>query len=89
MSTAVSSSQMTDLELLHHFLGICLREGGRARPSDEVLAEFREYREEVERLREEIRPALEASLRVESKPIDWVALKDRVTRELAEREVVD
>lgn len=85
MSAAVSSPPMTDLELLQHFIGICLREGGRARPVSEVLAEFDEYRADVEQLWEEIRPALEASLRGEGKPMDWDALKERVTRELAER----
>jgi hypothetical protein len=75
--------------LLHHFLGICLREGGRARPVNEVLAEFREYREEIEKLREEIRPSLERSLRGECKPIDWDEFYRRGRERLAARGITD
>ena len=89
MSAAVSSPPMTDLELLQHFIGICLREGGRARPVSEVLAEFDEYRAEVEQLREEIRPSLERSLRGESKEIDWEEFYRRGRERLAARGITE
>lgn len=89
MSAAVSSPPMTDLELLQHFIGVCLREGGRHRPVPEVLAEYEEYRVEVEQLREEIRPALEASLRGETKEIDWDEFYRKGRERLAARGISD
>jgi hypothetical protein len=89
MSAPASHSHVSDLELLHEFIGHVLQNGGGSKTVDEVLDEFREYLEELERLREEIRPALEASLRGESKPIDWESLKERVTRRLAEQGITD
>ena len=89
MSGTNCQTPATDLELLHDFIGASLRNGGRLKSVDEVLGEFREYLAEVERLREEIRPALERSLRGESKPIDWEALKERVTQELADKGITD
>ena len=49
------------------------------------LERFRVYQEQRERCREEIRPALEASLRGESKPVDPEDLKERVRKRLAEK----
>lgn len=84
--------QLTDLELLHRFIGDVLADNGRKITVEECLAEFREYREKLEWMREAIRPALEGSLRGESKPFDRAAveaLKQRVTRELAEKGITD
>lgn len=89
MSTANCQTHATDLELLHDFIGASLRNGGRLKSVDDVVGEFREYLAEVERLREEIRPALERSLRGESKPIDWEELKRRGRERLAEKGITD
>lgn len=93
MSTETTKTAvLTDLELLHRFIERKLANGCRKMPVDECLAEFREYTEELERCREAIRPALEASLRGESKPFDrdaLEALKERVTRKLAEKGITD
>ena len=67
---AIDTATLTDLELLHRFIGEQLARGGRRTAVDDCLAEFREYLREVERCREEIRPALEQSLRGETKPFD-------------------
>lgn len=87
MSTQIAS--MSELELLQMFIAKRLAAGGRKTPIDECLAEFRLWREDLERVREEIRPALESSLRGETKPFDVEAIKGRVTRELAERGITD
>lgn len=89
MSAADCQTPATDLELLHDFIGESLRNGGRLKSVDEVLGEFRAYLAEVERLREEIRPALARSLRGESKPIDWEALKLRCREQLAEKGITN
>ncbi len=89
MSAANGESVVSDLELLHQFIGESLQNGGRLKTVDEVLGEFQEYRAEVERLREEIRPSLERSLRGESRPIDWEALKQRGRQRLAQKGITD
>ncbi|MGH3452744.1 MAG: hypothetical protein ACRDQW_19000 [Haloechinothrix sp.] len=82
--------QLTDLELLHRFVGGVLANGGRNTTIEECLAEFRDYLRELERLREEIRPAYEQSLRgVESKPLDIEDIKRRGREWLAGREIID
>jgi hypothetical protein len=82
---ATVSSGMTDLELLHRLLGAELARGGRSRPVDEDLTGFRQYLADVERLREEIRPALERSLRGETKPFgpeEVMARQEQVMRRI-------
>jgi hypothetical protein len=87
MSTQIAS--LSELELLQLFIEKRLAAGDRKTPIDECLAEFRLWREDLERVREEIRPALESSLRGETRPFDLEALKARVTRELADRGITD
>lgn len=89
MSSTNCQAPTSDLELLHNYIGESLRNGGRLKSVDKVLREFREYLAEVERLREEVRPALERSLRGESKPIDWEELKRRGRERLAEKGITD
>lgn len=86
---ATATSAMTDLELLHRFLSAELARGGRSRPVNEVLAEFRQYLAAVERLREEIRPALERSLRGESNPFDVEEFLRKGRERLREREIAE
>ena len=87
MSTQIAS--LSELELLQLFIEKRLAAGGRKTPIDECLAEFRLWREDLERVREEIRPALESSLRGETRPFDLEALNALVTRELADRGITD
>lgn len=92
MPTETQTAEMTELELLHRFVGEQLANGGRKKTVDQCLAEFREYREKLEWMREAIRPSYERSLRGETKPFDRAALealKARVRRELAEKGITD
>ena len=74
MSTVTSS----ELDQFQKFLER-LRADGNCRLSlDECVTEFRLYQEELERCREAIRPALEASLRGESTPWDPEEMKRRI-----------
>ncbi len=86
---ATDLETQTDLEAFHKFIGELLKKGKRKLPVEESLVAFREYQQELERLREEIRPALERSLRGESKPFDPEEMKRRVVRELEQRGIKD
>ncbi|MCH7987604.1 MAG: hypothetical protein IID46_00480 [Planctomycetes bacterium] len=75
----------TDLEAFHKYVGELLKKGKRKMTVEDSLAGFREYQKDLDRLREEIRPALEQSARGESEPLDIEKLKTEVTNSLAEK----
>ena len=87
MATDVTS--VTELELFHRFVSERLANGGRQPSVEQCLAEFREYQRDVNRLREEIGPALESSLRGESRPFDVEGIKRRGRERLRERGISD
>jgi hypothetical protein len=55
--TTDSSTALTDAELLYQYLGKRLANGGRQEPLDHLMAEFAEYRRELEKVRTLIREA--------------------------------
>jgi hypothetical protein len=79
--------QQTELQAFHCFIGRSLQNGASGLTVDNSVAEFRAYQEELERCREAIRPALEASLRGESKPFDVNEVMQVVERRLAQQGV--
>ena len=65
-------------------------ERGKVNLSPEASLEaFRAYQRDLERCREDIRPALERSLRGESEPLDIEDLKTQVTKRLADEGITD
>jgi hypothetical protein len=70
MATDLSADALTEAELLHLYLGQRLEGGGRQEPVDRLLAEFAEYRRELEQLRASLREAEASSARGESRPLD-------------------
>jgi hypothetical protein len=76
------STPATDAELLYQYLGKRLANGGRQEPLDQLLADFTEYRCQLEQLRALIREADEASARGESGPLDLDALFAHCDRQL-------
>ena len=56
---------------------------------ESTLALYRERQRELERLREELRPALEQSERGESREIDFEQLMEEGRRRLAEEGITD
>jgi len=78
-----------ELESFHQFLSEQLEHGEVELSPEESVKAFRAYQRDLERCREEIRPALERSLRGESQPLDAEELKTRVTQRLAERGITD
>ena len=85
----MSTVTVSELEAFHQFLGERLKSGRCKCSVEESVHEFRAYQRELERLREEIRPALERSLRGESKPFDPEELKGRITPDLAEHGILE
>jgi hypothetical protein len=81
MATDVSIP-LTEAELLHQYLGKRLRNGGRNEPVDRLLAEFAEYRRELEELRASLREAEAQCDRGEAKPLDLESLFERADRRL-------
>jgi hypothetical protein len=84
-----ASLPCTDSELLYQFLGRRLGNGGRDEPVDRLLAEFAEYRRELEELRASLREAEEASARGESGPIDVADIIRRGRERLAAEGIID
>jgi hypothetical protein len=79
----------TELETFHRFLTDQLAGGRSDLSPEESVKAFRAYQRDLERLREEIRPAVERSRRGESQPLDIEDLKARVTKKLAEGIITD
>jgi hypothetical protein len=73
---------MSDAELLHQYLGRRLANGGRQESLDRLLAEFAEYRRELDQLRASLREAEASSARGESGPLDLDALFARADKRL-------
>jgi hypothetical protein len=88
MATAESRS-LTEAELLYNYLGMRLSNGGRKEPIAQLLAEFAEYRRELEELRATLREAEAQSARGESGPLDLEALIERGNKRLAAKGIVD
>ena len=77
-----NSSSLTEIEPLHGFLAAQLNNRGRDESIDKVLADFAEYRRQLDHLRATLREAEAQSARGESKPLDVDALFARVDKRL-------
>ena len=86
---ATDLETQTDLEAFHKFVGELLKKGKRKLPVQESLVAFREYQQELERLREEIRPALERAAKGEGKEVDLEDILRRGRERLAKEGVSD
>ena len=84
-----SSTSLTDAELLYQYLGRRLANGGRKEPVEQLLAEFAEYRCELEKARAMIREAEESSARGESGPLDLEDVIRRGRERLAAEGITD
>lgn len=82
MATDLPTLGVTDAELLHQYLGQRLDAGARREPVDRLLADFAEYRRQLEELRASLREAEAASARAESRPLDLDTLFARVDARL-------
>lgn len=78
----------TEAELLHMFLTRRLELGGRKEPVESLLAEFVEYRRELEVLRASLREVEASSARGESRPFDVEDISRRGNERLARDGIV-
>jgi hypothetical protein len=83
------SVTLTDPELLHQYLGRRLDNGGRNEPLDRLLADFAEYRRQLEKLRGMVREAEESSARGESRPLDVEDVIRRGRERMAAEGIID
>jgi hypothetical protein len=84
VSIAVDLEQ--EFELFHQFVKEKLKAEPHVKVSlEESLVRFREYQAKLDRLREEIRPAYEASLRGEGTPLDFGKLRGELIEELRQK----
>jgi hypothetical protein len=74
----MSTETLTELDEFQRYLERLRSHGEGHMSLDECVTEFRLYQEELRRCREEIRPALESSLRGESTPWDPEEMKQRI-----------
>lgn len=81
--TAELPTSYTDAELLYHYLGERLGNGGRTTSLQKLLKEFIAYRRQLQGLLAKLQEAEQASARGESGDLDVEQLIDEVTQELA------
>jgi hypothetical protein len=84
-----SSAALSDPELLYQFIGRRLENDGRNESLDLILADFAEYRRQLEKLRAMIREAEESSARGESKPLDVEDVIRRGRERMAAEGIID
>ena len=63
-------ADFTQAELLYHYLGERIAKGERDAPVQNLLDDFQQYCQELDKLRSMIREAEESSARGESGPLD-------------------
>ena len=80
---------LSELEAFHKFLGERIKTGRCDFSVDQSVEAFHAYQRELEQLREELAPALERSLRGDTKEFDPDALKASVAQELAEKGITE
>jgi hypothetical protein len=77
MSVA-TAAELTELELLHLYLGRRISNGGRTLSLELVLREFQEFRRQLEDVREKLREAEQSSAQGLARTVDRETLKQEV-----------
>ena len=78
----MATESPSELEAFQAFLNRQLADGDPGLTPEESVEAFRAYQRDLERLREEIGPALERSRRGESEPLDMDDIKARGRKRL-------
>ncbi len=79
------TTDQSEIETFHHFLGQQLENGGSTMTSNEALEAFRAHQRDANRLRDHIAQ----SDGEEGRPLDASALTDRVKKRLSEHGITD
>lgn len=85
MATELPTLGVTDAELLHQYLGRRLDAGARGEPVDRLLADFAEYRRQLE----ELRASLSRAAQGEFGPLDVDDVIRRGRERMAAEGIVD
>ena len=86
---AMATQSSTELESFRRFLTEQLQGGNAKLSPEESVKAFRAYQDDLQRLRQDIQPALERSLQGESEPLDIEDVKARGRKRLAEKGITD
>jgi hypothetical protein len=89
MATEIPSAAVTDAELLYQYLGRRLGNGGKDQSIDCLLAEFAEYRRELDELRASLRAVEASSARGESRPLNVADVIRRGRERMAAEGILD
>lgn len=76
--TVTTASELTEVELLHYYLGLRIARGSKDITIEQALQDYSEYRRQLDDFRAKLREAEESSARGDSGPLDLEALMDRV-----------
>ena len=79
----------SELEVFYQFLAEQLQNGASDLSPEQSVEAFRSYQRDLERLKNDIRPAVEQFKRGEGRQLDYDALKDDVTKRLAEKDITE
>lgn len=85
----MTTQSSTELESFHRFLTEQLQGGYAELSPEESVKAFRAYQDDLQRLRQDVRPALQRSLQGESEPLDIEDVKARGRQRLAEKGITD
>jgi hypothetical protein len=85
----MTTTTETELEAFRRFVDEQIKRGERKLSPEQSVAAFRAYQRDLERLQEELRPALERSARGEGKEIDWEEFERRGRERLAREGITD
>jgi hypothetical protein len=87
--TPMATEPQNELELFHRFLSEQLQTGGSDLSPEDSVKAFRARQRESSRLNKEIQPAVQRFKRGEGRELDYEAVKDQVTRRLADKGITE
>jgi len=80
----MTTNSPSELDVFYHFLAEQLQDGASDLSPEQSVEAFRSYQRDLERLKNDIRPAVEQFKRGEGRQLDYDAIKAEVTQRLAE-----
>ena len=84
-----ATNSPSELDVFYQFLAEQLRDGASDLSPEQSVEAFRSYQRDLERLKNDIRPAVEQFKRGEGRQLDYDAVKDEVTQRLAAKGITE
>lgn len=85
----MATNSPSELDVFYHFLAEQLQDGACDLSPEQSVEAFRSYQRDLERLKNDIRPAVEQFKRGEGRQLDYDTVKDEVTQRLAEKGITE